>query len=66
MGKVFGANLNPSSIRRHRDVDADVPTKGESGGVTYGDTVRIGAEGSTDPQDAPQTTETTAPARQGQ
>jgi hypothetical protein len=66
MGKPFGSRLNPSSIRRHADTDAEVPAKGESGGVTYGDTVRIGPEGSTDPQTAPQTTENAVPARQGQ
>jgi hypothetical protein len=57
MANAYG-NLRANNVRRHADTDDDVPSNTTLGGVTYGDRVHIGPEGSTDPQTAPQSTET--------
>lgn len=57
MANAYG-NLTGSNLRRRRDTDDDVPSNIEMGGVTYGDRVHIGPEGSTDPQTSSKAPET--------
>lgn len=60
MPNAYG-NLRANNMRRHADTDDDVPSNVTMGGVTYGERVHIGPEGSTDPQTAANGPQTAAP-----